>query len=270
MAVSTHYIIRGGVEGRARLRVLARVMRETTRALFDRLGVGKGLTCLDAGCGGGDVTLELARRVGRGGHVVGVDLDETKLELARREAAELGLHNVEFRAGDVSGGDARPACDVVYARFLLTHLVDPARAVAAFYDSLRPGGLLIVEDIDARGCFSYPESEAFARFVGLYRAAVRGRGGDPDIGPRLPAMLAGGGFESVGLNVVQPAGTRGEVKTLAPLTLENIAAAVVQDGLAGREEVSALVEELYAFADDPRTVLGIPRVFQVWGRRPCA
>ena len=270
MAVGTHYVIRGGVEGRERLRVLARVMRETTRTLFGRLGVGEGLTCLDAGCGGGDVTLELARRVSPAGRVVGVDIDETKLELARREAAELGVTNVEFRAGDVSEGEARPVYDVVCARFLLTHLVNPARAVAAFYDNLRPGGLLIVEDIEARGCFSHPESGAFVRFVELYRAAVRRRGGDPDIGPRLPGLLAGGGFEGVGLNVVQPAATRGELKTLGPLTLENIADAVVQDGLAAREEVVALAEELYAFADDPRTVVGVPRVFQVWGRRPAA
>src|SRR5215207_4252926 len=92
MAVSAHYVIRGGVEGRARLSVLARVMRETTVALLTRLGVGEGLNCLDAGCGGGDVTLELARRVAPGGRVVGVDIDETTLELARREAAELGFH----------------------------------------------------------------------------------------------------------------------------------------------------------------------------------
>jgi 2-polyprenyl-3-methyl-5-hydroxy-6-metoxy-1,4-benzoquinol methylase len=65
-----HYIIRGGVEGRERLRVLARVMRPTTLNLFDRVGIRPGMACLDVGCGGGDVTFELADLVGPKGRVV--------------------------------------------------------------------------------------------------------------------------------------------------------------------------------------------------------
>jgi ubiquinone/menaquinone biosynthesis C-methylase UbiE len=73
MADSTHYVIRGGLEGRERLRVLARVMRASSISLFDRLDLRDGLTCLDVGCGGGDATLELARRVAPRGRVIGVE-----------------------------------------------------------------------------------------------------------------------------------------------------------------------------------------------------
>src|SRR3954447_25743934 len=101
MTASAEYAIRGGVAGRERLRILARTLHPSTSALFDRLGVGAGLRCLDVGCGGGDVTFELARRVGPRGRVVGVDLDAAKLDLARQEAATQGLSNIEFRALDV-------------------------------------------------------------------------------------------------------------------------------------------------------------------------
>src|SRR5262245_32005978 len=97
MTDGDRYAIRGGVEGRERLRALSRVMRPHTVALLERGGVSVGMTCLDAGCGGGDVTLELARRVSPQGRAVGIDLDETKLALARQEAAEQGIANVEFR-----------------------------------------------------------------------------------------------------------------------------------------------------------------------------
>jgi hypothetical protein len=60
MADSTHYVIRGGFEGRDRLRVLGRVMRTSSMSLFDRLGLRDGLTCLDVGCGGGDAPAVLA------------------------------------------------------------------------------------------------------------------------------------------------------------------------------------------------------------------
>jgi hypothetical protein len=59
----------------------------------------------------------------------------------------------------------------------------------------------------------------------------------------------------------------GEVKLINPITLENIADAILQDGLAPRQELDALIHELYAFAADPRTVAGLARVIQVWGRR---
>jgi SAM-dependent methyltransferase len=262
------YAIRGGVEGRERLRVLARVLQPTTTALFERLGVGDGMVCLDVGCGGGDVTRELARRVGPPGRAVGVDIDAVKLDLARQEAHEQGIRNVEYRALDIRAQGAGSDFDLVYARFLLTHLSNPSGAVAAFFQHLRPGGLLLVEDTDFSGFFTYPESEACRVYYRLCGAVVRGRGGDPDLGRRLPLLLADGGFVGVEMAVVQPAGTSGEVKLINPLTMENIAEAVMEDGLASRPEIDALVQELYAFAADPRTVVGLPRIVQAWGYRP--
>jgi SAM-dependent methyltransferase len=270
MTDATHYAIRGGIEGRERLRVLGRVMHDTSTSLFDRLGLRAGLSCVDVGCGGGDATLELARRVAPDGRVLGLDIDRTKLEVARAEAEQQGITNVEFQLSDIRERPDAADFDVVYARFLLTHLSDPGAAAAALYRHLRPGGRLAVEDIDFAGYFSYPESKALERYRELYCAAVRNRGGDPDIGPRLPWLLRQAGVEDLRMNVVQPIGMSGEVKVLNPLTMENIADAVIADGLATREEVDDIVRELYAFAARPDTLAGTPRIVQVWGRRPAA
>jgi 2-polyprenyl-3-methyl-5-hydroxy-6-metoxy-1,4-benzoquinol methylase len=151
-----HYLIRGGVAGRQRLRVLARVMWPTTRELLGRVGVPEDARCLDVGCGGGDVTIPLARLAHRG-RVVGTDIDETKLELARAEALPAGVENVEFRLEDLTEPPRRAEWfDLVYARFLLTHLADPAEAVARLVARLEPGGVLVVEDIDCSGHFLPP------------------------------------------------------------------------------------------------------------------
>jgi SAM-dependent methyltransferase len=266
------YAIRGGAAGRERLKVLSGVMSASTTSLLDRFGITDGQLCLDIGCGGGDVTLDFARRLGAGGKAIGVDIDKTQLDIARREADAQGIRNVEFRLLDIRTPDEnfQSSFDAVYARFLLTHLADPSRAVAAFYRYLRPGGLVTVEDTDFNGCFTYPESTACQRCLELYCKVVRRRGGDPNIGPRLPTLLTDGGFEKVEMAVVQPMGTQGEVKLMIPITLENIADAVLQDGLASREEIDALMQELYRFAKNPRTVAGLPRIIQAWGRRPAA
>jgi 2-polyprenyl-3-methyl-5-hydroxy-6-metoxy-1,4-benzoquinol methylase len=260
------YVIRGGVEGRERLRLLSEVVAPSTRAFLAEVGVPAGASCLDVGCGGGDVTRELARAAGAGGRALGVDLDAVKVEIARREAAEQGIANVAFGAHDVRGWAPEESFDVVYARFLLTHLSDPLSLLAALRRHVRPGGVLAVEDIDFRGHFSEPDCPALHRYVEVYSESVRRRGADPNIGPRLPALLREAGFRDVRMRLVHPAGSETRLKLLAAVTLENIAEAVLADRLIGEDELAAAVGELHAFAREPHTILGGPRIFQVWGR----
>lgn len=267
MADTAHYVIRGGLEGRERLRVLARVMKPYSNGLLDRLGAIDGHACLDVGCGGGDVTLDLARRVAPHGHVVGVDLDEVKLRLAREEAVLQDVTNVQFRLLDIRQEPLPATFDIVYARFLLTHLSDPASAVRTFYAHLKPGGRVAVEDIDFTGHFSHPDLPALHRYMDLYSATVRKRGGDPNIGPRLASLLMDAGFADVDVHVVQPVGRVGEAKLVSPLTMENIADAVLADGLATVAEIESIVNDLYAFAADPKTVAAMPRIVQAWGTK---
>jgi SAM-dependent methyltransferase len=266
------YIIRGGLEGRERLRVLARAMYPTTAALFDRVGIAPGMSCLDVGCGGGDVTRELARRVAPGGRAIGIDRDGTKLAIAREEADGDAGVAVEYREGDILTTELTPEYDVVYVRFLLTHLADPGAATARIAAGLRPGGVLIVEDIDTTGSFCHPANPAYERYAELYTRAAWARGVDPNIGPRLPQLLVAAGCKRVRVNVVQPTGMtpeghEGDVKLVSPLTLENIADSAMAEGLATRDEIEAVLDELYRLASDATTVLAIPRIVQAWGYR---
>jgi SAM-dependent methyltransferase len=264
---TAHYVIRGGLAGRERLRVLARVSWPTTSALLERVRVAASARCLDMGCGGGDVTAALARLV-PDGFVVGADMDGPQLDIARREAADAGLANVDYRALDVMEpptGDEQ--FDLIYVRFLLTHLPDPSLALTHLCARLAPGGALVVEDIDFTGSFCYPDNAAFRRYVQLYSDTVLGRGGDPNIGIRLPSLLRATGLADVRMNVVHPAGFDGEVKLIAPITLEAIADAVLAAGLCGADELNQTVDDLYAFAADDASVLSTPRIVQVWGRK---
>ena len=80
--------------------------------------------------------------------------------------------------------------------------------------------------------FCVPGVEGIWRYCELYCATVVRRGGDPNIGLRLPELLKQGGFEAVGISAVQPIAMEGEVKLLGPLTMENIAGAVLADRLS--------------------------------------
>jgi SAM-dependent methyltransferase len=265
--MAERYAIEGGRSGKARLDVLARLRAPSTSALLDRVGVAEGARCLDVGCGGGHVSLELARRVGEHGFVVGIDLDATVLDFARADAAAAGIRNVEFRCDDGTQL-GRPSYDVVYSRFLLSHIEDTTAVLAAMASALRRGGVLIAEDVDFSGCFCYPPCDAYDRYVALYRETIRRRGGNADLGPRLPSQFHSVGIRQIEVAVIQSCGLEGDAKLIMPLTLERIADAAVSEGLATARDIEQMITELYDYYADPTTLMGTPRIVQTWGAAP--
>jgi protein-L-isoaspartate O-methyltransferase len=115
---SRDYVIRGGKEGKVRLDLLARVMLPTTVQLLDRVGMGRGMKCLDAGCGSGHVALLMGNLVGPEGRVIGTDTDPEILPLARKDAETAKVTNIEFLQVDACTSLWQQEFDVVYARFL--------------------------------------------------------------------------------------------------------------------------------------------------------
>jgi 2-polyprenyl-3-methyl-5-hydroxy-6-metoxy-1,4-benzoquinol methylase len=267
-AGKTSYIIRGGAAGRERLRVLAGIHRHSTLNLLRRAGIQPGMVCLDVGCGGGDVSVELARLVAPNGRVVAIDLDEVKIGIARGEAAAQQVSNVDFRVANLEECVLPDGFDVVHARIVLTHLRNPSEVLTKIRTALKPGGVVVVADTNFHGLFSYPESPAVRRYVELYSETLRRRNGDADIGLRLPALLSASGFENIHVSVVQHAGLSGDTKLITPITLESIADAVVDEGVASRADVECLLVELYDFARDPTTLLSGPRIIETWASRP--
>jgi SAM-dependent methyltransferase len=262
------YVIQGGRDGRERLRVLSSAVADTTEALLDRLVVPVDGRWLDVGCGGGDVALTIARRHPRA-VVVGIDFDADKIAIARAEAAGAGIANVSYELHDVT----RPfpsagSYDAVYARFVLSQMIDPVEVAERMVDAVRPGGVVAVEDTDIAGAACFPPSGAFERTNELYSALVRSRGADPDIGFRLPGILGAAGLTDLDVAVVQPAGMRGDAKQVQLLTLRNIREAAIACGLDDADEIDEIAAELERYVSRPDTLVTTARIVQCWGVRP--
>jgi SAM-dependent methyltransferase len=107
------------------------------------LGVGPGERAIDIGCGCGQTTLELARRVGDKGRALGVDVSEQLRAVARDRAARAGLTWASFLKSDaqVHAFEAGGA-DAVYSRFGVMFFEDPGAAFVNIAAALRPGGRL--------------------------------------------------------------------------------------------------------------------------------
>jgi 2-polyprenyl-3-methyl-5-hydroxy-6-metoxy-1,4-benzoquinol methylase len=141
-----HYVLGHTPVEQQRLIKQARFLAPATEHFLDDAGVGTGMRVLDIGCGMGDVSMLLARRVGPQGLVVSIDLDQASLDTARERATAAGLANTRFHRADVATfRDAEPF-DAIVGRLVLEFLPDPIAIICRLSHLLRPDGVMALQE----------------------------------------------------------------------------------------------------------------------------
>jgi SAM-dependent methyltransferase len=181
-----------GTEERRRLELLEQCLDPMTARSLDCIGVEPGWRCLELGGGGGSVTRMLCDRVGPEGRVAAVDLDT-------RFLGEIDADNLEvYRQNLITDGLPGDAYDLVHARLLLMHLPTREKLVEEMASVLRPGGWLLVEDMD-----SFPFAElAEGAFAEVWNGVIRAldnANATARFGRQLPDL-----FDRAGLEEVEP------------------------------------------------------------------
>jgi SAM-dependent methyltransferase len=97
---------------------------------------------LDIGCGFGDTTRRLAALVGAEGEVVGLDVSEPFIEVARREGEEAGVGNASFVVADAQVADLGGAYDYVFSRMGIMFFANPVAALRNVREAMAPDGRL--------------------------------------------------------------------------------------------------------------------------------
>jgi len=116
-------------------------LRHLGEAAMAVLAPAAGERLLDFGCGCGETTLELARRVESGGAVTGADISAPMLAVARVRAEAAGLGSAQFIEADAQVHAFEPA-DAVFSRFGVMFFADPVAAFANIRRAIAPGGWL--------------------------------------------------------------------------------------------------------------------------------
>jgi len=265
MSGDASYIIQSGSAAAHRLDTLARVCWPATEAFLTRQGFAPGQRFLDVGCGSGDVSTRVAPM---GLTVTGIDVNPEVVAFATQRAGD--TPDVEFRAAGIDdvGTPGLDGFDVVYTRCVLSHLPDPAAAMAALLRGVRPGGTLLIEDVEVYGTWSAPRDEAIDRYRELYIEAATANGASPWVGSDFGRIAAAIGAVDVHLDMVNPVLRDPADQMIHALTMDAISGPVLAHGLADADEVASLTQRLTKFAHTPGNISTLPRFVQLTARRP--
>lgn len=126
-----------------------REVRDRKTSIIADLSLKPGMTVVDLGAGTGLYTLDLARAVGPAGRVYAVDIIPHFLQHIGRRAKEAGLDNITLVPAEKSATDLPPgSVDLVFMCDVYHHLERPAEVLADIRRLLRPGGELVLIDLE--------------------------------------------------------------------------------------------------------------------------
>ena len=176
-----------------RLSLVAETFAETSAAFMRESATTRPQLAADLGCGPGYTTNLVADTL-HPKRTVGLDNSENFLSHVRTAAS----NNVSFHLHDITTAPFPEApFDLIFSRLVLTHLRDPEAAITLWAAQLRPGGLLLIEEVERIDT----EIPALVSYLDIQQAMLTHQKNDLYIGPRLDALTASGKLHRRSSNV---------------------------------------------------------------------
>jgi SAM-dependent methyltransferase len=196
-AMSTDsYLLAGKDRELERLQRGSRMLEPAGRRLLAEIGDGQGARALDVGCGALGWLRLLSEWVGPDGQVIGTDIQDEMLAAARQFVTAEGLGNVTLVNDDLFASQLEPASfDLVHARALIFPLGRGPAQMASHLRLVRPGGTIVLEEVDTASLHHLPPAPAFDQLKPLVIEAFRKAGGDPDAAARQLELFRSAAIE---------------------------------------------------------------------------
>jgi SAM-dependent methyltransferase len=231
-------------------------MDPLTQQRLDKVGIGPGWHCLEVGAGAGSVVRMIAERVGADGRVLAVDLQPALL-------SDLSQPNVEVRQLDVVTDELPEAAfDLVHTRAVLMHIGQRDQVLPKLVNALRPGGILLLEEVDMSPAFE--ADNIFAQAVRAVHPYIEQAGGSLRWARAMPDWVASAGLVDIGSSVDYASLTGGS--TLAQFF--RLSWLELLEKLDFTEAERELIETCRLALDRPGGDYPGWDLVTVWGQRP--
>ncbi len=269
-AVGDRYVLPTGTKDAARLDVIHAVYGPLSEKGLKAASIGTAARAADIGCGSGTVSRWMAAKTGQSGRVDAIDISPEQIAVASSVEAPLGAGSIRYQEGSAYEPGLPEACyDVVFCRLVLCHLKEPDKAVGQMARLLRPGGRLVLVDMDLRDLFTMPPSPHFSAFrdecMIPYEAKI---GVDYSIGKRLPQLAMSAGLTVGHVETDQPVFRDGPGKHLWETTFAAGIERHVAEGVITAERDRELIDGMKRHTAKPEVWVAVAKMFAVVARRP--
>jgi SAM-dependent methyltransferase len=180
---------------------MLKLRRLNTHAKFLLPFLKPDMKVLDCGCGPGALTIDFALCVPHG-EVIGIDIDENQLAIARQDARNADLSNVAFQNANVFNLPfADNTFDLVFSHALLGHVKDPLAAVLEQKRVVKHGGIIAARNYYTDGITFYPNNSLLEEATRFQMSVIAAKGGDPNFGIKLGELFREAGLSDVAHNM---------------------------------------------------------------------
>jgi SAM-dependent methyltransferase len=264
------YLLGDGDAELERLAFQHSVWGPVTARFFDRLKVAEGWRCLDVGAGPGLVSIDLRERVGDSGEVVALEPSDYYREWFEKEIKRRGWSNVFALEGNsFDAALPRNHFDLIFIRWVIGFVPDPVKFLQPLITSLRPGGIIAVQDYIHEGCALFPNGGAWDRLPEVMRAWWRSGGGDPHVAARLPAVMKQLNLQPVDYHPnTLTGGPHSPVTEWIERFQKSQLPVMVERGLLTATEADAIWSDWQEHRENPDTLFFSPYVVDIAARRP--
>lgn len=218
-----------------------------------------GMSLLDCGCGPGTITISFAELVAPG-QVIGTEIEESHVALARENALKQDIPNVKFESADIYALPFDDASfDAVFISAVTGNLQEPIRGLREAFRVLKPGGIIGIKEFDHGGDLIYPVEPAIVKYGELYARMRRENGHDPEVGRKLGTLLTGAGFSELKFTATyesfaEPASVGGFAYVSAGLLDEGWGEKFTSRGWATNDELDEMRHAWQKFAASPGAI----------------
>lgn len=245
------------------------VWKKVTDGFLNKTGLQKGWKVLDAGSGPGFVSFDIRKLIGDTGEITALEPSEVYLDHFRNFASENEWKNAETILGTAESA-ALPEnyFDMVFSRWVIGFVPDPVKFISSLAGSLKPGGIIALQDYAFHGLNLIPRGGAYDKLPPYVMEYWKTTGGDLQIAERIPKIFKELGLEQI---IYEPHSLAGDPESgifkWHDLFITHHIPQMVQKGIMPSDIAEEILNDWNAHKNNPDSIFFSPLVVDMAARK---